>query len=70
MNEIRALVALLAGVLVTVWSRRATRTRYRHIGYVHDSTIRATGWNGVPVHQHDESKLTPGHRALYEAASR
>lgn len=39
---------------------------YRRVGWVHDSTVRMSGWDGVPVHQHPESKITEDHRALYE----
>lgn len=68
-SEFRVLTWLSVTALVTVWSRRFYRTRYRHVGYVHDSTVRAMQWQGVPVHHHkdDEKALNrEPHTALYE----
>lgn len=61
-----AVIALLAGVLVTVWARRILPRLPPEpvlVGYVHRSTIRAVGFNGVPVHTHPDPE--PGHLALY-----
>lgn len=66
--ETRALVALAAAALVTVWARRLAPThRYKPAGYVHASTAAVTAWEGVPLHQHPEDR--PGHLRLYRRSS-
>lgn len=65
-DRVDAVIGLLTAVIVTVWARRIIPRLAPEpvlVGYVHRSTIRAIGFNGVPVHSHPDEE--PDHLALY-----